>query len=196
MLVDISELLDRALQIGPTPDEAPNPALSERQRKRQKAPDPRACETDVQGHQSPTMSEEDAGGSTTQSNSKRKRKSKRKPANPEKRKEDNRKSRVKKRRANDANSPFGGHINPPSKTRIAATKIVHTDADASKLPFCQGAFRGKHFPREPRDVWTLERLQREDYHVVEWDGRCVSIAVRQASHQLTIHHVQVRTSSR
>ena len=73
MLVDISELLDRALQIGPTPDEAPNPALSERQRKRQKAPDPRACETDVQGHQSPTMSEEDAGGSTTQSNSKRKR---------------------------------------------------------------------------------------------------------------------------
>ena len=157
-----------------------------------------ACNTDPLRHQLPITHETDTGGSATQSQSKskrkRKRKSKRKAPDARKRKEDNCKSRLKKRRVNDANAPFGGHINPPSKSRIAATQKIHTDADVSELPFCQGAFRGKRFPRDPRDVWTLERLQRENYRVLKWDGRCISIPNPQTSHRLTMHRAQVRAS--
>ena len=84
-----------------------------------------------------------------------------------------RSSRAQQRRDADAhpNKPFGGHIKVLSENRLAEVQVIRADVDVSTLPTCKGAFTGSHYPRDPTDVWTLDRVRREGYKIIEWDGR-------------------------
>lgn len=84
-----------------------------------------------------------------------------------------RSSRAQQRRDADAhpNKPFGGHITVLSENRLAEVQVIRADVDVSTLPTCKGAFTGSHYPRDPTDVWSLDRVRREGYKIIEWDGR-------------------------
>ena len=54
--------------------------------------------------------------------------------------------------------------------RIARAKVLPVDMDASTLPACEGAWKGRCLKEGVRCI-TLEEAQALGLKVIEWDGR-------------------------